>query len=65
LVGPLAAAEGFALEYLDAFGAPTLDRTAISTILVRLRGILQGAEQSAGIGEELITRVALRNSPPS
>jgi hypothetical protein len=65
LVGPLAAAEGFALEYLDAFGAPTLDRTAISTILVRLRGMLQGAEQSAGIGEELITRVALRNSPPS
>ena len=64
LVGPLAASEGFALEYLDAFGAPTLDRTSISTILVTLRGLLPGAERS-GIGEELITRVALRNSPAS
>ncbi len=65
LVGPLAGAEGFALEYLDAFGAPTLDLTSIGAIRVTLRGLLQGSEQSAGIGEELITRVALRNSPSS
>jgi hypothetical protein len=65
LVGPLAGAEGFALEYLDAFGAPTLDRTSISTIRVTLRGLLQGPENSGGIGEELITRVSLRNSPAS
>lgn len=65
LIGPLAAVEGFALEYLDAFGAPTLDRTSVSTIRVTLRGLLQGAEESAGIREELVTRVALRNSPAS
>ena len=65
LVGPLAEADGFALEYLDPAGAATLDPTRVGTIRVTLRGLLPGTGESAGIGEELITRVALRNSPAS
>jgi hypothetical protein len=65
LVGPLAETSGFALEYLDAAGAPTLDRTSVSSVRLTLRALLQGSEGSVPSVEELSTSVPLRNSPAS
>lgn len=67
LVGPLADVKGFALEYLDASGAPTIDPTGIKSIRIRLRGMLEsgGDELGPPLEEELVTQVTLRNSPPS
>jgi hypothetical protein len=65
LVGPLAEADGVALEYLDSAGAPTLDRTSVSSVRLTLRALLQGSEGSVPVVEELITGVPLRNSPAS
>jgi prepilin-type N-terminal cleavage/methylation domain-containing protein len=64
LIGPLADAKGFDLEYLDGFGVPTNDRTRIRSIRSRLRGILEsgGVELGSPLDEELVTQVALRNS---
>ena len=63
LIGPLADVNGFDLEYLDGFGAPTADRTGIRSIRVRLRGSLESrGELGPPLDEELVTQVALRNS---
>ena len=64
LVGPLTNGTGFRLEYLDATGAPTVDRTSIKSIRVALRGTTEsgGAGNSMPVEEELVTQVALRNA---
>ena len=65
LVGPLAP-YGFQLEYLDRLGRPTADRTGIRSIRVTVRGIEAAAEMTRPpLEEELVTQVALRNSPVS
>ncbi|MDQ3222573.1 MAG: prepilin-type N-terminal cleavage/methylation domain-containing protein [Gemmatimonadota bacterium] len=63
LVGPLADAQGFRLEYLDGTGAATVDRTLIRSIRGTLRGTTDvgGAGPGAPVEEELITQVTLRN----
>ncbi len=64
LLGPLTDVRGFELEYLDATGLPTADRSDIKSIQVRLRGMVESAGGNpAVLEEELVTRVALRNSP--
>ena len=64
LVGPLTKGSGFRLEYLDATGTPTADRTSIKSIRIALRGTTEGggAGSSSPVEEELITQVALRNA---
>ena len=64
LVGPLTNGSGFRLEYLDAAGAPTADRTSIKSIRIALRGTTEGggAGNSDPIEEELVTQVVLRNA---
>jgi type II secretory pathway pseudopilin PulG len=64
LVGPLTNESGFRLDYLDATGAPTADRTSIKSIRIALRGTTEngGAGNSTPVEEELITQVALRNA---
>ena len=63
LLGPLAS-DGFRLEYLDAAGIPTADRSRIKSIRARLRGISGegGTGGNAPVEEELITQITLRNS---
>ncbi|MBA3443948.1 MAG: hypothetical protein H0T58_03715 [Gemmatimonadales bacterium] len=64
LLGPLTDVSGFELEYLDATGSPTADRSDVKSIQVRLRGMVESAgDNAAPPEEELVTRVALRNSP--
>ena len=48
LVGPLTTGSGFRLEYLDAAGSPTADRTSIKSIRVALRGTTQGTARETG-----------------
>jgi len=64
LVGPLTRGSGFRLQYLDAAGWPTADRTSIRSIRIALRGTTEGggAGNSAPAEEELIAQVALRNA---
>ena len=64
LVGPLTKGSGFRLEYLDATGTPTADRTSIKSIRIALRGTTEGggAGNSIPVEEELITQVVLRNA---
>jgi prepilin-type N-terminal cleavage/methylation domain-containing protein len=64
LVGPLTTGSGFRLEYLDAVGVPTADRTSIRSIRVALRGITQGGGTGNGppVEEDLLAQVALRNA---
>ncbi len=63
MVGPLTNGSGFRLEYLDATGTPTADRTNISSIRVALRGTTEGGGGSSPPAEEeLIAQVALRNA---
>jgi hypothetical protein len=64
LVGPLTDGSGFRLDYLDATGTPTADRTSIKSIRIALRGTTGGggADNSDPVEEELITQVALRNA---
>jgi prepilin-type N-terminal cleavage/methylation domain-containing protein len=64
LVGPLATG-GFRLEYLDAFGTNTLDRTRIRSIRITIRGVTEGTSEGPAprLEEELISRITLRNSP--
>ena len=65
LVGPLAS-DGFRLEYLDALGGPTVDRTRIRSIRVTIRAVEAAADASGPpLTEELTTQVALANSPAS
>lgn len=65
LVGPLADAGGFALEYLDSGNLPTADRGSITTIRVTLRALLESQPGRAPAAEELVTRVPLRNAAAS
>ena len=64
LVGPLTKESGFGLEYLDASGMPTIDRTSIRSIRITVRGTTEGggAGNSTPVEEELVTQVALRNA---
>jgi hypothetical protein len=68
VLGPLVDGNGFQLEYLDAAGAITADRTAIKSIRVTIRGISDGAVNAGLQGnltyvqDSLVTQVALRNS---
>jgi prepilin-type N-terminal cleavage/methylation domain-containing protein len=64
LVGPLTDESGFRLEYLDASGRPTTDRTSIKSVRIALRGTTEGggAGTSIPVEEELITQVVLRNA---
>jgi hypothetical protein len=65
LVGPLAS-DGFRLEYLNALGGPTVDRTRIRSIRVTIRAVEAAADASGPpLTEELTTQVALANSPAS
>jgi prepilin-type N-terminal cleavage/methylation domain-containing protein len=57
VVGPLAEAAGFRLEYLTGAGTPTTDPTSVKSVKVTLRGQVKGH-----LEEELITQVTLRNS---
>jgi prepilin-type N-terminal cleavage/methylation domain-containing protein len=68
VLGPLVDGNGFQLEYLDAAGAITADRTAIKSIRITIRGISDGAVTPGVEGsptyvqDSLVTQVALRNS---
>ncbi|MGH7509806.1 MAG: PilW family protein [Gemmatimonadales bacterium] len=68
VLGPLADGDGFLLNYLDAAGGVTADRTAIKSIRVALRGISDGAVHEGIEGtltrvqEELVSQVTLRNA---
>ncbi len=67
VLGPLTS-DGFGLEYLDAAGAPTADKTAIKSVRLTVRGLTDGAVRAGGAGamghpeEQLVTQVLLRNS---
>lgn len=63
LLGPLAS-DGFRLEYLDASGIATADRSRIKSIRAGLRGTSGegGTGPNAPVEEELITQITLRNS---
>jgi len=68
VLGPLVDGDGFLLQYVNAAGAATTDRTAIKSIRVTLRGISDGAVNAGLEGglthvqEELVSQVALRNA---
>jgi prepilin-type N-terminal cleavage/methylation domain-containing protein len=68
VLGPLVDGNGFQLEYLDAVGAITADRTAIKSIRITIRGISDGAVNPGIEGspthvqDSLVTQVALRNA---
>jgi prepilin-type N-terminal cleavage/methylation domain-containing protein len=68
VLGPLVDGNGFQMEYLDAAGAITADRTAIKSIRITIRGISDGAVNPGVEGsptyvqDSLVTQVALRNS---
>lgn len=68
VLGPLADGDGFLLQYLNAAGAVTTDRTAIKSIRVTLRGISDGAVNvgiegsPTHVQEQLVSEVALRNA---
>ncbi len=68
VLGPLADVDGFALRYLDGAGAVTVNRSAIKSIEVTIRGISDeavsvGSEGSLShVQEELVSQIAIRNS---
>jgi prepilin-type N-terminal cleavage/methylation domain-containing protein len=68
VLGPLVDGNGFQLEYLDAVGAATADRTAIKSIRITIRGISDGAVNAGVEGslthvqDSLVTQVSLRNA---
>jgi prepilin-type N-terminal cleavage/methylation domain-containing protein len=62
LLGPLTGGSGFRLEYLDARGAPTADRTRITGSRVALRGSTDGGGGTTPAAEELIAQAGLRNA---
>ena len=64
VAGPLAAGNGFRLEYLDAAGVQTSDPTAIKSIRVAVHAIGEdslSAWSGARMEEELVSGVTLRN----
>jgi prepilin-type N-terminal cleavage/methylation domain-containing protein len=67
VLGPLTN-DGFDLDYLDSNGNPTVDKTAINSIQVTVRGLTDDAVRAGGSGamghpeEALVTQVLLRNS---
>lgn len=67
LLGPLASAKGFQLDYLDGQGVRTANVSAIKSIRFTVRGVSAEAVRSSGgeatrIEDELTTQVALRNA---
>jgi prepilin-type N-terminal cleavage/methylation domain-containing protein len=68
VLGPLVDGNGFQLEYLDAGGAETADKTAIKSIRITIRGISDGAVNPGVEGilthvqDSLVTQVTLRNA---
>jgi prepilin-type N-terminal cleavage/methylation domain-containing protein len=67
VLGPLAGANGFQLDYLDGQGVPTADLSAIKSIRFSVRGVSAEAVRSGGaeatrIEDGLTTQVALRNA---
>jgi prepilin-type N-terminal cleavage/methylation domain-containing protein len=68
VLGPLADGNGLQLEYLDAAGVATVDRTAIKSIRITIRGISDGAVNAGVEGsltrvqDSLVSQVALRNA---
>jgi hypothetical protein len=67
VLGPLAGANGFRLDYLNGQGAPTADVNAIKSIRLTVRGLSAEAVRSNGveatrIEDGLTTQVTLRNS---
>jgi prepilin-type N-terminal cleavage/methylation domain-containing protein len=67
VLGPLAGANGFQLDYLDGQGAPTADLSAIKSIRFSVRGVSAEAVRSSSgeatrIEDGLSTQVALRNA---
>jgi prepilin-type N-terminal cleavage/methylation domain-containing protein len=68
VLGPLVDGNGFQLEYLDAGGAITADRTAIKSIRITIRGISDGPVHVGIEGsptyvqDSLVTQVTLRNA---
>jgi prepilin-type N-terminal cleavage/methylation domain-containing protein len=68
LLGPLTAANGFQLQYLNSAGAATVDPTAVRAIKVTVRGETDQMVRQNGEGafirpqEALVTQVLLRNS---
>jgi prepilin-type N-terminal cleavage/methylation domain-containing protein len=68
VLGPLLDGNGFQLQYLDAAGAETADRTLIKSIRITVRGRSDGAVNEGVQGrltqaeDSLVTQVALRNA---
>jgi prepilin-type N-terminal cleavage/methylation domain-containing protein len=69
VLGPLTA-NGFALEYLDSNGNPTVNERAVKSVRLTVRGLTEEAVRIGGSGsgamghpeEALVTQVLLRNS---
>jgi prepilin-type N-terminal cleavage/methylation domain-containing protein len=67
VLGPMTD-DGFDLDYLDAAGVETADKTAIKSIRLTVRGLTDDAVRAGGSGtmghpeEALVTQVLLRNS---
>jgi prepilin-type N-terminal cleavage/methylation domain-containing protein len=67
VLGPLLDGNGFGLEYLDGAGNPTVDKTAIKSIRVTVRGLTDEVVRAYGTDmghpqEVLVSQVLLRNS---
>lgn len=67
VLGPLVAGNGFGLDFLNAAGVATADRTAIKSIQVTVRGLTDELVRNSGtdVGhpqEVLVSQVLLRNS---
>jgi prepilin-type N-terminal cleavage/methylation domain-containing protein len=60
VVGPLSDGNGFALEYLNGAGVPTVDLTDIQSIRITLRGLVEGSAMGS-LDEQLTTAITLRN----
>jgi prepilin-type N-terminal cleavage/methylation domain-containing protein len=68
VLGPLLDGNGFQLQYLNAAGVETADRTLIKSIRITIRGRSDGAVNEGVQGrltqaqDSLVTQVALRNA---
>lgn len=68
VLGPLAAENGFLLDYFTAAGAATADPTAVKSIRVTLRGVSDNAVHLGIEGDmtqlqdELVSQISLRNA---
>ena len=68
VLGPLSDGDGLLFSYLNAAGAATIDRTAVKSIQLTLRGISDGAinpgieGSPTRVQEVLVSQINLRNS---